>query len=107
MSTIENRVIAFDIDGALTTREGMRLWNEQKDRAGHTLGIVSARNEDEIEQFIQDSNISPEFTRSTRLKGVTLSNMKDEFDADEFLYVGSWTRDRLAAVIGGWEYQEL
>lgn len=100
------RVIAYDIDGVLTTHEGINEYRRREDNDDIT-GIVSARTSRDIESFINDKNISPDFKESALLKGIKLRRLKSKHDADEYIYYGSWFKDRVQAAIAGWEYKQI
>jgi len=101
------RVVAFDIDGSLSTQEGAELYQKLK-REGATVGIVTARGPIRAQQFVDDRGMSPDFVRSAYiLKGQKLSEIKDQYPADSYTYYGSWSRDRIHAKIAGWEYKEI
>lgn len=100
------RVVAFDIDGALTEPMGIELFKKFRDE-GDIVGIVSARPRDSVIEFIVDNNLDPEFVRSTPFKGTELRKIKDNRSGEEYIYYGSWLRDRIHAVIAGWKYEQI
>lgn len=100
-------LVAFDIDGVLTTREGLTEYKQFMSRDNTTLGVVSARNRDSIDEFIEQSGVKTDFRRSSKLKGITLMNLSDMYNPDEKVYYGSWAKDRVQALLAGWEYKQL
>lgn len=100
------KVIAFDVDGALTEDEGMSEYTRVKNQE-NTVGIVSARSMTGINEFIVNNNIKPDFRRSSMLKVRELRSIMDEFEAEEYIYYGSWLRDRVAANLAGWQYRKI
>lgn len=100
-------IYAFDIDGVLTEDEGMELYNETVGKPGVEVGIVTARDKAETEAFIRDNNLDPAFVDAVDLKFNELMVIKRASDAEEFVYVGSYIRDRIAARVSGWEYIQV
>lgn len=101
-------VIAFDIDGALTEQGGVERFKELQTDDNVIVGIVTARSIDDRNQFVRENNLNPDFARSTRIKYKELNQIQNVFlNADNFIYIGSWFRDRFAAWIAGWEYKQL
>lgn len=99
-------IIAFDIDGALTKNEGMLRYTNATQMFDR-VGIVSARSEDEIKTFIEENNIDPDFVKSAQLKGMVLRQLSRKYNPDKKVYVGSWPRDRMHALLAQWNYEEL
>lgn len=99
-------VIAFDVDGALTEQKGIELFKKFRD-GGDIVGIVSARPKDNVMDFIVENNISPDFMRSTPFKGTELRKIRQNRTGENYIYYGSWLRDRIHATIAGWEYEQL
>lgn len=100
------KVVAFDIDGALTTDEGIRRYKEAL-KTDAKVGIVSARSVNNIMEFMLDNNIEADFVRSAQLKGMELRRIESRFQPDEMIYYGSWFRDRVHARLSGWEYRQI
>lgn len=96
------QVFAFDIDGALTEQEGITKFRTLMEREDVRVGIVSARTEENANEFIQENNLKPDFVKTGVLKGRLLGEV-----ADEGVYVGSWARDRFHAKMAGWDYTQI
>lgn len=101
-----SRVIAFDIDGVLTEREGIEIYRNLQE-GDDTVGIVSARSRDNTIEFMVENDLSSDFMRSSPFKGSELAKIRKEFSADEYIYYGSWLRDRIHASIARWEYKQI
>lgn len=99
-------VIAYDIDGVLTSEEG-RMDFKRSLESENTVGIVTARSESEAKRFIEEQMMNPAFVRSTNIKFMTLDKLKAEIEDDKYVYIGSWMRDKIAAKLAGWEYRQL
>jgi hypothetical protein len=97
---------AFDIDGALTSNRGVESFKQEQNR-GNTVGIVSARSEIGIREFLDTQPLHPTFTKSARIKSLALRNIRSQYDGTAYVYHGSWMRDRVAARLAGWKYQEF
>ena len=92
--------VAFDIDGTLTTDEGMsKFWEYQFD-GDYTVGIISARPMTSIEQFIEDEGLTPMFVESTLMKNRAMDRI-----ADEGIYYGDRMVDKGYARMAGWEFR--
>lgn len=101
------KVVAFDIDGALTKEEGVEKFNEEK-LMGNYVCIVAARPPSMMRDFIKSSSIKPCFAKSAPIfKGQRLRMIKRDTTADKYVYYGSWERDGIHALFAGWEYKEL
>lgn len=100
------KLVAFDIDDALTDEDGMNKWQEKKEEADY-IGIVSARPPEGIDWFLSGNDIDADFIRSSILKGMELRKLAREYDTDEKLYFGSKMKDRVHARLAGWEYKQL
>lgn len=102
------RIAVFDIDGTLTTDEGMEQYKKEKRKAPTTVvGIVSARSQASIDEFVEENDLKPDFARSAKLKGIQLWQLKHEWTPDEMIYYGSWVRDRAHSLLAGVDYQEF
>jgi len=104
------RIVAFDIDGVLTTEQGMEKYNELHSDPNVVLGIITARDKQSAIEFTKENNLQGSFTflRSTQLKGEEMRNVKRLFsNAQSYTYYGSWFRDRAHAFLAGWEYKQL
>lgn len=99
-------VIAFDIDGVLTSTHGIREFNDLQEE-DNVVGIVSARSREGIISFIVENNLDPDFIRSSKLKGMELRQIRDSRTGDNYIYYGSWLRDRIHAVVAMWEYRQI
>lgn len=99
-------LIAYDIDGVLTSAEGRSDFNTAR-KTENTVGIVTARSESSMQQFIGEQGFNPDFARSTNVKFKTLMNLEEEFGTGDVLYVGSGLRDKMAAKIAGWDYKQI
>jgi len=98
----ESGVHAFDIDGALTKEEGKQQFRELQNKRFVGVGIVTARPEGDMQTFIEENNLQPDFARSGTFKGRILMGV-----SDNGTYHGSWFRDRVHASLAGWEYEEV
>ena len=96
------RAVGFDIDGVLTTDEGMELYQEMKDDPDVTVHIVTARNRTLARDFVFQNQLEPNSIHPTQFKGRALRGI-----ADSGTYYGSWFRDRIHARAAGWEYEQL
>jgi hypothetical protein len=103
-----DRVVAFDIDGALDTDKGFEEYQLAKATGkDNVVGIVTGRSETMAMAFLADSRLSPDFLETGFFKTWKLRDLKKEYDAEEYVYFGSWMKDRVAAQLAGWEYKEL
>lgn len=101
-------LIAFDIDGALTDKEGLDKFRELQNRSGVRVGIVTSRPKRSMEEFIQETNIRPAFAHSAIFKGIELRNIaQDTSNVERKIYYGSWVRDRFHSTVAGWEYKQI
>lgn len=92
-------VIGFDIDGALTEDRGKRLFRDRSEKCDAPVGIVTARPEPLAEEFVEENDLNPDFVISSQLKHTELP--------EGSCYYGSWERDHLHAILGGWQYEEV
>jgi hypothetical protein len=98
------QVIAYDIDGVLTTTEGLNQYKSDHMDDDNAVGIVTGRTRERKEDFITSISPAPDFTSKTRAKAFELRKIKREYpDAETYLYVGSNARDRIASVTAGWD----
>lgn len=95
-------VVAFDIDGVLTTDEGMELYREFKADPNVSVHVVTARNKTLARDFVFQNDLEPDSLHYTQLKGQALSNI-----SDSGTYYGSWARDRVHARVAGWDYKQI
>lgn len=101
-----SNVIAFDIDGALTEQRQRELFQQFK-QEDNRVGIVTARSEIGLSEFLDTQPLHPTFARATRIKSLTLREIKRQYEADEYIYYGSWMRDRVASALAGWDYRQV
>lgn len=102
------KVIAFDIDGALTDEGGVETYRSFSERGQFITGIVTSRTKSRMNDFIEKNNLETDFEVSAHLKGQALTAIaNDHPEADEYMYYGSWIRDRLHSRIAGWQYKQL
>lgn len=102
------KVIAFDIDGALDTDEGLRLYKAVRNENNTIVGIITARRTQSALSFTRNNNTDPAFLRTGPFKGRHMREIRDNFpNADSYIYYGSWFRDRVHSFVSGWEYREL
>lgn len=95
-------VVAFDIDGVLTTDEGIKLYRELKSDPSVSVHVVTARNKTMARDFVFQNDLEPDSLHHTQLKGQALSNI-----SDSGTYYGSWARDRVHARVAGWDYEQI
>lgn len=100
--TEEETVYAFDIDGALTSKEGLERYREVKDLRNVRVGVVSARSKRSALNFLDKTGLQPDFIRTGAMKGRILRDI-----SDSGVYIGSWVRDRFHAKVAGWEYSQI
>lgn len=100
------RLIAYDIDGALTKEGGLRQFKQDK-RSGAIVGIVTSRTDGGMEEFIEDENLDPDFAESAVFKGYALRKISRRHEAEDKLYYGSWFKDGIQAFVGGWKYKQI
>jgi len=109
-SQLDSVVIAYDIDGALTNDDVKQQFIDDADTKKVITGIITARSEDGLDNFLAvnpDILVNAEFRVSSRVKVMALNQVKDMYPhADEYMYVGSYIRDRAAAMVAGWEYRQ-
>lgn len=101
------QIIAFDIDGALTEPSGIQKFREVSKRRDVVAGIISARSKRSTTEFVQETNLDPEFTIATPFKGMQMRKLSRELGGRDNVYYGSWLRDRLHTSVAGWEYKQL
>lgn len=102
------QVIAYDIDGVLTTTKGLNKYKSDHMDDDNAVGIVTARKGPRKTDFITEISPAPDFTSKTRAKTFELQKIKREFpDADEYIYYGSNVRDRIAATTARWTFRSL
>lgn len=110
-SQLDTVVVAYDIDGALTKKEVRERLRDDAQTRKVIPGIVSARGRGGIRQFMlenPDMEESVEFVKPSNVKITTLRDVKADYPgADRYIYRGSWFRDRLAANLAGWEYEQV
>lgn len=100
-------VIAFDIDGMLTEPRGVDEFRQAKERRNVVVGVLSGRTKRSITQFVNRTDLNPDFTRSAFWKGIELNKLSDEFGGRNNVYYGSNLKDRVQAKRAGWEYEQL
>lgn len=103
----EKKVTAFDIDGALTEAGHVQMFKELQNKRNHSVGIITARPRVEMQRFVEETNLQPDFAHSVGLKGIKMMDIEEQMPADQYKYYGSWFRDRIHATVSGWEYEQL
>lgn len=100
------RVIAYDIDGALTQEQTLNQYKADHRDDENAVGIVTSRTGARKQDFVTNITPAPDFVNKTRVKALELAKIKREFpDAEEYIYVGSNQRDRVAAGTARWQFR--
>lgn len=95
-------VVAFDVDGTLTHPLARDVYQDLSARPDVRVGVVSARNEDDIRAFLVQHGLSADFTRGGHLKGRLLRSIETPHDA---VYVGNRVTDWVFARTAGWGFR--
>lgn len=103
------KVVAFDIDGTLTEPEGMELFRELSGRKEIFVGVISRRRPSKAVEFIKENNLQINFEEMGFIKTIPLLQQKAGFFlvADEFIYIGNRTMDRIASAVTMWRFVHI
>jgi len=109
-ASLDTVIVGYDIDGRLTEEESRMEFVQDSVTREVTVGIITGRSNSGMEDFLEshpDIQRDAKFTEASRVKVLGLREVKSMFPgADKFIYKGSGPRDRVAAMLAGWDYDE-
>ncbi|MEF8830540.1 MAG: hypothetical protein V5A23_03255 [Halobacteriales archaeon] len=95
--------LAFELDALQQLAEPDAVFQDAR-RWSDYVGVVSAEPTYVITNFTRKHRIRQDFFSGPQDKRDTLEGVRDQFDTERYVYVGTGEEDRRLADDAGWEY---
>ena len=98
--------LAFDLDALKELARPDAVFNDARQWSEY-VGVVSEKPTYVVTNFTRKHRIRQDFFSGPRGRGESLANVKDQFDTERHVFVGTATEDEALAGDVGWEYLDI